>query len=128
MSELTTHAGSSSAIMWLGTIVLACVNGRGRMLEGIRGVHQHVGRARDEIRCLKDPVDGRFGNEVARLVGIAAAQLVRRSQTPEGSDKEATSPEARCSSSSKTLLRPPKLAPPRGFEPLTYGLGNCWGG
>ena len=49
---------------------------------------------------------------------------IRSQQTYPRSFQEGTAAIASSSPNRKPLIQLPKLVPPSGFEPLTYGLGN----
>ena len=49
-----------------------------RVLERIRGRHQHIGRAGDEVGRLEQAVDARFRHEVAPFLREPAGELTGR--------------------------------------------------
>jgi hypothetical protein len=66
------------------------VNARGGMLEAIRCTHQHIRRARDEVRRLQDPVYARFGHEVALPVSSSRGERSVRASAMSTSTSSCT--------------------------------------
>ncbi len=54
------------------------VDSGGLVLELVRRLDHHVGRAGDEVVCLQQPIDRGLGDKVLSLVGESHGQLSRR--------------------------------------------------